>query len=536
MKRDLARKHARFYIIDAAKLAGEIGLGKHTNNILQGAFFALTKVIPMDVAVEDMKKNNYATYFKKAGQKIVDMNDKAVDVGVHAAVKVDVPASWADAQDAPAPQVEATPFVKEIVMPMDRQQGDKLPVSVFQKHGVLDGTWENGTSAYSKRGVATSVPKWDAAACIQCNRCAMSCPHAAIRPVLLTEEEKASVPAEFVTAPAKGLGKDAPAYRFRMQVSPYDCLGCGVCLTVCPAKEKGALTMAPFEEMKCEQPLFDQVAMNEKYLKKDAISDKSVKNAQFAKPYYQFSSACAGCAETTYIKLLSQLFGDHMYVGNAAGCSSAISGGAPILPYCKDCQGHGPAWEHSLFEDNAEFAYGFFHAQDSIRKELLLRLEKLQAEGVAPEAIGAYLNGWNDQEKSRAVTDALIAAHRGVFQYRRTILQGHPHQRHGEVLRRRQAGSQEGSGRHFDAVRLCICGPGGHGRRPGPDAEGPAGGRGLRRPLHRHLLLPLPGAAHQNRFAALKNNFPERADALYAKEIADVKARYAKYKRMAEEN
>ena len=305
MKRDLARKHARFYIIDAAKLAGEIGLDKHTNNILQGAFFALTKVIPMDVAVEDMKKNNYATYFKKAGQKIVDLNDKAVDVGVHAAVKVDVPASWADAQDAPAPQVEATPFVKEIVMPMDRQQGDKLPVSVFQKHGVLDGTWENGTSAYSKRGVATSVPKWDAVACIQCNRCAMSCPHAAIRPVLLTEEEKASVPAEFVTAPAKGLGKDAPAYRFRMQVSPYDCLGCGVCLTVCPAKEKGALTMAPFEEMKCEQPLFDQVAMNEKYLKKDAISDKSVKNAQFAKPYYQFSSACAGCAETTSIKLLS---------------------------------------------------------------------------------------------------------------------------------------------------------------------------------------------------------------------------------------
>ena len=298
MKRDLARKHAQFYIIDAAKLAGEIGLGKHTNNILQGAFFALTKVIPMDVAVEDMKKNNYATYFKKAGQKIVDLNDKAVDVGVHAAVKVDVPAAWADAQDAPAPQVEATPVGKEIVLPMARPQG---------------------------------------------NRCAMSCPHAAIRPVLLTEEEKASVPAEFVTAPAKGLGKDAPAYQFRVQLSPYDCLGCGVCLTVCPAKEKGALTMVPFEEMKCEQPLFDQVAMNEKYLKKDAISDKSVKNAQFAKPYFQFSAACAGCAETTYIKLLSQLFGDHMNVGNAAGCSSAISGGAPILPYCKDCQGHGPA-------------------------------------------------------------------------------------------------------------------------------------------------------------------------------------------------
>ena len=648
MKRDLARKHARFYIIDAAKLAGEIGLGKHTNNILQGAFFALTKVIPMDVAVEDMKKNNYATYFKKAGQKIVDLNDKAVDVGVHAAVKVDVPASWADAQDAPAPQVEATPFVKEIVMPMDRQHGDKLPVSVFQKHGVLDGTWENGTSAYSKRGVATSVPKWDAAACIQCNRCAMSCPHAAIRPVLLTEEEKASVPAEFVTAPAKGLGKDAPAYRFRMQVSPYDCLGCGVCLTVCPAKEKGALTMAPFEEMKCEQPLFDQVAMNEKYLKKDAISDKSVKNAQFAKPYYQFSSACAGCAETTYIKLLSQLFGDHMYVGNAAGCSSAISGGAPILPYCKDCQGHGPAWEHSLFEDNAEFAYGFFHAQDSIRKELLLRLEKLQAEGVAPEAIGAYLNGWNDQEKSRAVTDALIAALQGVADEDAAYILENK-----EYLAKKSIWAVGGDGWAYDIgfggidhvmaqnrnVNLLVLdtevysNTGGQSSKATPisaTAKFSAGGKQVAKKdlggilmqygyvyvaqvamgadqaqtlkalreaeaydgpsivicycpcLEQHIKAgmgnsqlemkkavecgywhlyrydprriaegknpfqldsPEPDSEKlmdflmgENRFAALKNNFPERADALYAKEIADVKARYAKYKRMAEEN
>ena len=648
MKRDLARKHAQFYIIDAAKLAGEIGLGKHTNNILQGAFFALTKVIPMDVAVEDMKKNNYATYFKKAGQKIVDLNDKAVDVGVHAAVKVDVPAAWADAQDAPAAEVNATPFVKEIVMPMDRQQGDKLPVSVFQKHGVLDGTWENGTSAYSKRGVATSVPKWDAAACIQCNRCAMSCPHAAIRPVLLTEEEKASVPAEFVTAPAKGLGKDAPAYQFRMQVSPYDCLGCGVCLTVCPAKEKGALTMAPFEEMKCEQPLFDQVAMNEKYLKKDAISDKSVKNAQFAKPYFQFSAACAGCAETTYIKLLSQLFGDHMYVGNAAGCSSAISGGAPILPYCKDCQGHGPAWEHSLFEDNAEFAYGFFHAQDSIRKELLLRLEKLQGEGAAPEAIAAYLANWNDHEKSRAVTDALITALQGVpGEDAAYILENK------EYLAKKSIWAVGGDGWAYDIgfggidhvmaqnrdVNLLVLdtevysNTGGQSSKATPTsatAKFSAGGKQVAKKdlggilmqygyvyvaqvamgadqaqtlkalreaeaypgpsivvcycpcLEQHIKAgmgnsqlemkkavecgywhlyrydprriaegknpfqldsPEPDSEKlmdflmgENRFAALKNNFPEKADALYAKEIADVKARYAKYKRMAEEN
>ncbi len=408
VKRDLCRRHAQFYIIDAAKLAAEIGLGKRTNSILQAAFFALTKVIPLDVAVEDMKKNNYNSYFKKAGQKIVDLNNQAVDVGISAAVKVDIPASWADAVDVPAQEIEATPFVKDIVLPMDRQQGDKLPVSVFQKHGVLDGTWENGTSAYAKRGVATKVPKWNGSKCAQCNRCAATCPHAAIRPVLLTEEEKASVPASFQTVPAKGLGKDAPSYSYRMQISPYDCLGCGVCLTACPVE--GALTMTPFEEMKEEQNNFDAVAMNERYLKPDVISDKNMKSIQFAKPYFQFSAACAGCAETTYIKLVSQLVGDHMYIGNAAGCSSAYSGGAPILPYCKDNRGFGPAWEHSLFEDNAEFAYGFFHAQDAIRKEILLHLESLREAGVAVNAIDAYLANWNDREQSRAVSDALIAA------------------------------------------------------------------------------------------------------------------------------
>ena len=646
MKRDLARKHAQFYIIDAAKLAAEIGLGKHTNNILQGAFFALTKVIPMDVAVADMKKNNYATYFKKAGQKIVDLNDKAVDVGVNAAVKVDIPAAWADAQDAPAAEISATPFVRDIVLPMDRQQGDKLPVSVFQKHGVLDGTWENGTSTYSKRGVATAVPKWDAAACIQCNRCAMSCPHAAIRPVLLTEEEKAQVPAGFVTAPAKGLGKDAPAYAFRMQVSPYDCLGCGVCLTACPAK--GALTMAPFEEMKAEQPLFDQVAMDEKYLKKDVISDKSVKSAQFAKPYFQFSAACAGCAETTYIKLLSQLFGDHMYVGNAAGCSSAISGGAPILPYCKDCQGHGPAWEHSLFEDNAEFAYGFFHAQDAIRKELLLRLDAIKSAGIAAEAVEAYQNGWNKHESSRAVTDALLAALEKVQQTEdvKYILENRAY------LAKKSIWAVGGDGWAYDIgfggidhvmaqnrdVNLLVLdtevysNTGGQASKATPTsatAKFAAGGkqvakkdlggilmqygyvyvaqvamgadqaqtlRALREAesydgpsivicycpcLEQHIKAGMSnsqlemkkavecGYWHlyrydprriaegknpfqldspepdtdklmdflmgENRFASLKNNFPEKADALYAKEIADVKARYAKYKKMAQD-
>lgn len=411
MKRDLYHKHADFYIIDAAKKAVEAGLpANRTNNILQAVFFALTDVIPLELAVADMKKNNYNSYFKKAGQAIVNKNNIAVDLGLTAAVKINIPENWAQAEDIPALQREMTPFARDIVLPMDRQQGDKLPVSIFQKHGMLDGTWENGTSVYAKRGVAAVVPKWNAGACVQCNRCAMCCPHAAIRPVLLSGDEKSSVPGTFITAPAKGLGSNAPSYYFRIQVSPYDCLGCGLCVTACPAKDKGALRMVPFEEMQSEQVLFDEVAMNETYLKRDVISDKSVKSIQFAKPYFQFSAACAGCAETTYIKLLSQLFGDHMYVGNAAGCSSAISGGAPILPYCKDRSGRGPAWEHSLFEDNAEFAYGFFHAQDVVRKELMLRLEAVKNAGVAVEAIEDYERGWAKTETSRAVTDHLIAA------------------------------------------------------------------------------------------------------------------------------
>ena len=647
MKRDLARKHANFYIIDAAKLAAAIGLGKRTNNILQGAFFALTKVIPMDLAIEDMKKNNYNSYFKKAGQKIVDMNNQAVDLGVQASVKVEIPAAWADATDEPVAEPKnMTPFVRDIVMPLDKQQGDKLPVSVFQKYGVLDGTWENGTSVYSKRGVATKVPKWNPDACIQCNRCSMCCPHAAIRPVLLTDEEKAGVPDSFVTAPAKGLGKDAPKYNFRMQLSPYDCLGCGVCLTACPAKD--ALTWAPFEEMKSEQPLFDDVAMDESYLKKDVISDKSVKNVQFAKPYFQFSAACAGCAETTYIKLLSQLFGDRMYVGNAAGCSSAISGGAPILPYCRDCKGHGPAWEHSLFEDNAEFAFGFYHAQDAIRKELLIRIEALKNAGVAAEEAAAYLADWNDREKSREVSDALIAALEKAEQTDEVkyILDNR------EFLAKKSVWAVGGDGWAYDIgfggidhvmaqnqdVNLLVLdtevysNTGGQSSKATPTsatAKFAASGKKVAKKdlgailmqygyvyvaqvamgadqaqtlkalreaesydgpsivicycpcLEQHIKAGMGtsqdemkkavecGYWHlyrydprriaegknpfqldskepdtdkvmdflmgENRFASLKNNFPDKADALYAKEVEDVKARYARYKKLAED-
>ena len=408
MKRDLANKHANFYIMDATKLARDLGLGNRINTILQAAFFQLTKVIPIDLAVEEMKQGNYNSYFKKGGQEIVDLNNRAVDVGLTGMTKVEVPAAWADAKDGAPEELKGTDFVKEIVVPMDRQHGDKLPVSLFKRHNCLDGTWENGTTAYSKRGVAVTVPQWNPDACIQCNRCAMACPHAAIRPVLLTEEEKAGAPESFVTVPAKGLGKDAPAYSFRMQVSPYDCLGCGVCLTACPAK--GALEMVPFETQREQQPNFDNYAMNEKLLKKDIISDKSVKTAQFAKPYFQFSAACAGCAETTYIKLVTQLFGSRMYVANASGCSSAYGGAMPMTPYSCDSRGFGPCWEQSLFEDNAEFAYGFLRAHGSIHGEVELRLKALKEKGVAVSEIGEYLAKWQDPAVTREVSDALIAA------------------------------------------------------------------------------------------------------------------------------
>ena len=408
LKRDLSSKHARLFTIDATKIARELGLGNRINTILQAAFFQLTRIIPIDMAVEEMKRGNYNSYFKKGGQEIVDLNNRAVDAGLTGMTEIPVPASWAGAQDAPEGVQAGTAFVKEIVVPMDRQQGDKLPVSVFKKHNCLGGTWENGTTAYSKRGVAVTVPKWNPEVCAQCNRCAMACPHAAIRPVLLNQEERALAPESFRTVPAKGLGKEVPQYFFRIQVSPYDCLGCGVCLTACPVQ--GALEMAPFESQKDQQANFDAYAINEDLLKPEVISGKSVKAAQFAKPYFQFSAACAGCAETTYIKLVTQLFGSRMYVANASGCSSAYGGAMPMTPYSCDKRGFGPSWEQSLFEDNAEFAYGFLRAHEAVHGEVMNRLRSLQEKGIAPEAVSAYLEKWADASATRRVSDNLLAA------------------------------------------------------------------------------------------------------------------------------
>jgi len=405
MKRQLAEKHAQFYTIDAISIAREIGLGGRTNSVLQSAFFKLANIIPMDKAVEEMKKAIYNTYYIKKGQKVVDLNYAAVDRGITGLKKIEIPASWASLKDE-KPTTENLPdFIRDVVVPMNRQEGESLPVSVFKKYGNMDGTWPAGTSKYEKRGTAVEVPEWDMTKCIQCNQCALVCPHAAIRPVLLDEEELKKVPAAFDTTGAKGAG--LANYQYRMQVSPYDCSGCGSCANVCPAKEK-ALTMKPLETQLQEAAKWE-FAVSDVTVKKDAANSKTVKNSQFLKPYFEFSGACAGCGETPYIKLVTQLFGDRMYITNASGCSSAYGGSTPSSPYCTDKKGFGPAWAMSLFEDNAEYAYGYLLGQDAVKKQLHDKIAFLSEQNVAKSACDAYLEKGDNAEVSREVSDELIA-------------------------------------------------------------------------------------------------------------------------------
>ncbi|WP_295582792.1 pyruvate:ferredoxin (flavodoxin) oxidoreductase [uncultured Oscillibacter sp.] len=404
MKRDLARKNAQFYIIDATKIAREIGLGNRTNTVLQAAFFKLTNIIPLDLAVQEMKDGIRKSYLKKAGEKVVALNDQAVERGITGVEKFDIPADWANAADDAPAERNVPGFVRDIVDVMNRQEGDKLPVSAFQTYHCLDGTWQNGTAAYEKRGVAVSVPQWDAEKCIQCNRCALVCPHAAIRPVLLSAEEAARKPAGFTTVPAAGL----PQYQYRMQVSPYDCMGCGVCVNACLAKEN-ALEMMPLDTQLSQRENWT-FGVEQIPVKADAFSDRNVKGSQFAKPYFEFSAACAGCAETPYVKLVTQLFGDRMYIANASGCSSAYGGSLPTTPYCTDGRGFGPSWQQSLFEDNAEFGYGFLGAHDAVNSEIVLRVQALAEAGVETAACEAYLAHRDDAAQTRQVSDALLAA------------------------------------------------------------------------------------------------------------------------------
>ena len=371
---------------------------------MQAAFFTLTGVIPIDQAVAEMKDAIYKTYYKKKGQAVVDMNNASIDHGINELVSVDIPESWLTAEDTPVQQ-EKPAFIRDVVDVMNRQEGNSLPVSTMVKYGLADGTWPAGTSKFEKRGAAVEVPAWDSSKCLQCNQCALVCPHAAIRPILLDEAEESAKPAEFETVAAKGMnGK----YTYRLQVSPYDCTGCGSCVNVCLAKDT-AITMQSLESQVKEAENWTY-AVEEVTIKKDAVSDKNVKSSQFAKPYFEFSGACAGCGETPYIKLVSQLFGDRMYITNASGCSSAYGGSTPSSPYCTDKKGHGPAWAMSLFEDNAEYAYGYLLGQDSIQKQLIAAVSALAADGIAQEACEAYLENGNNAAQSRAVSDALLAA------------------------------------------------------------------------------------------------------------------------------
>ena len=403
VKRDLARKDINFYIIDGWKIASEIGLGGRINMIMQAAFFKLSEVMPLDDAIKYLKEGIEKTY-KKKGQKIVDMNCAAVDKGITAIHKVEIPEEWADVQSPKEKYEELPEFIEEILIPMNHQEGDDLPVSAFS--GREDGTFPSGTSAYEKRGVAIMLPEWKEENCIQCNQCSFVCPHAAIRPVLLTDEEKAKAPQSFRTIPA--IGKELKGHHYRMQVSALDCLGCGNCADICPAKEK-ALVMKPYAE---ELQEADDWKYAMSIPRKDKLVDThTVKGSQFAKPYIEFSGACAGCGETPYIKLITQLFGDRMMIANATGCSSIWGASAPSMPYCTDENGRGPAWSNSLFEDNAEFGYGLFLAQKQMREKIehdMRALLQLDVDESLREAVVEWLDNMNDGSVSREKSEAVL--------------------------------------------------------------------------------------------------------------------------------
>ena len=391
-KRYIAQNNIQLYTIDAIDLALEIGMGKRNNTILQSAFFSLAKVMPEEEAITYMKEKAKASYLKK-GQDIVDMNYKAIDLGATAYKKIDVPADWANAVDnKPAKQLKGKPelvkMVKDILEPVGKMDGDSLPVSAFVDH--VDGQFELGAAAYEKRGVAVSVPTWDSAKCIQCNQCAYVCPHATIRPFALTAEEAKNAPEAAKIVDVKA-GKGKGVYQFTMAISPLDCMGCGVCIGACPVN---ALTMVAQEGELAQQDVFDY-CVSEVSEKKD-MQDNSVKGSQFKQPMLEFSGSCAGCAETSYARLVTQLFGDHMYISNATGCSSIWGGPAATSPYCTNKEGHGPAWCNSLFEDNAEHGLGMFTGQNKIREDLAEETRQLIAVEWARPELKAAAQAWLD--------------------------------------------------------------------------------------------------------------------------------------------
>ena len=407
-KRYIAKNNIQLYTINAIDLAIKVGMGKRTNTILQSAFFSLAKVMPEADAIKYMKDAAEHSYAKK-GMDVVEKNWNAIDAGATAYVKIDVPASWADAVDAADETVlegkpELVKMVKDILLPIGKMDGDSLPVSTFVDH--VDGQFELGASAYEKRGVAVTVPEWDADKCIQCNNCAFVCPHATIRPFMLTEEEAAAAPEAAKIRDVKA-GKGKGVYKYTMAVSPLDCMGCGVCVGVCPTK---AISMVPQESQLAQQDVFGY--MVSKVSRKPEVEDLTVKGSQFKQPMLEFSGSCAGCAETSYARLITQLFGDRMYISNATGCSSIWGGPGATSPYCTDKNGHGPAWSNSLFEDNAEHGLGMYTAQKVIRESLAAKIAALMERTESDERRAIckqYLDTMNDGEANKAATAALVA-------------------------------------------------------------------------------------------------------------------------------
>ena len=408
-KRYIAANNIQVYTLDAIDLAARIGMGKRTNTILQSAFFSLAKVMPQEEAIQYMKDAATHSYLKK-GQDVVDMNHKAIDAGATAYKKFEVPASWATAEDVKKENGHTGPaklvdMVNKILDPVDRMDGDSLPVSAFEAH--VDGTFELGAAAYEKRGVAVSVPAWDATKCIQCNQCSFVCPHATIRPYALTEEEAKNAPEAAKIVDIKA-GKGKGVYKFAIAVSPLDCMGCGVCAKICPV---GALTMVPQEQEAAQQDVFNYMVAN--VAAKEDVADLTVKGSQFKKPLLEFSGSCAGCAETSYARLITQLFGDRMYISNATGCSSIWGGPAATSPYATTAEGKGPAWANSLFEDNAEHGLGMYLGQKAIRERLIAQVKGMAESDQASEsfkaAFQAFLDTKDDSTANAPAAKALIA-------------------------------------------------------------------------------------------------------------------------------
>ena len=411
-KKYIADNNIQLYTINAIDKAIEIGMGKRTNTILQSAFFKLADVMPIDEAVEYMKQAAKKSYSKK-GDAVVEMNYKAIDAGVDAVHKVEIPASWANPEaDAPAKELTGRPevvkLVKDLLEPISKMDGDSLPVSAFMANP--DGQFETGASAYEKRGTAVTVPVWDPESCVQCNNCAFVCSHATIRPFLLSDDEVKAAPSNIKLADTK---PKAGEFKFTMSVSPLDCMGCGECITVCPAADKGAIKMVPQESQAAEQPVFDYLVAN--VGKKDSgFADNTPKGSQFNQPLLEFSGSCAGCAETSYARLVTQLFGEQMYISNATGCSSIWGNPAATSPYTVNkASKKGPAWSNSLFEDNAEHGLGMYVGQKYLRDQAIELVQEIAASGEASAelkaAIDKYLETKDDTKANAPATEALVA-------------------------------------------------------------------------------------------------------------------------------